>query len=410
MSRSGPALVAHARVALIAVVLFGSVSMTSGRIREGDGLGYDGVVYGRMVTDGLDAGFPNARLRPLILLVNRAVYQTFGTDVVATFVWTNLFFMFLLSYGLALLLERYGAPEYVRLAFVANVALSISTAQMFAYYPALVDLGALAMMVLAAYWAVAGPAWIAACAAAAAVASREFGMAVVLFGIHRELRLRRPLRAFLTYAPAVLTFVAIRRYVQTTQPVDGSPEGSMLTAGELFGNAAYWLSPWFVFFFAYFLATVFGGLSAFLILQLRRVARFVRREHELLSLLVPVLALAALGSADIWRYLVFLLPTAAILFAAIAKEARRFGWTLAAITLFTVVTQRPWREMTEDLYFSHWFPYYAWLSNEPIPAGMVSDWARRAAVAAAGLLLVSGTMRLGRVGVADPSSWYHVRR
>jgi hypothetical protein len=400
----------HVRMALIAVVLFGSVLLTSGRIREGNGLGYDGVVYGQMVTDGLEAGFPNARLRPLILLINRAVYQAFGTDVVATFVWTNIFFMFVLAFGLSLLLDRYGAPEYVRAAFVASIALSISTAQMFAYYPALVDLGALAMMVLAAYWAVAGPAWVAACAAVAAVASREFGMAVVLFGIHRELRLRRPMRAVVTYLPAVLAFVAIRWYVRTTQSADASPEGNMLTAAELVGNAAYWLSPWFVFFFAYFLVTVFGGLSALLVVQLRRVAQFVRHEHELLSLAVPVLAFAALGSADIWRYLAYLLPAAAILFASTTRNAPGLGWTLAIVTLFTVVTQRPWREMTEDLYFSHWFPYYAWLSNEPLPQGLLQEWAGRAAVAAAGLLLLVSSAILVCRPAVDPSQGYHVRR
>ena len=402
-------MLAHVRVALIAVMLFGSVLITSGRIREGNGLGYDGVVYGQMVTDGLEAGFPNARLRPLILLVNRAIHRTFGTDVVTTFIWTNVLFMFLLAFSLALLLERYGAPEYVRAAFVANVALSIATAQVFAYYPVLVDLGALAVIVLAAYCAVAAPAWAAAAASVAAVASREFGMAVVLFGIHRELRLRRPVRAVATYLPAVLAFVAIRWYVRTSPSADSSPEGNVLTAAELLGNAAYWLSPWFVFFFAYFLVTVFGGLSAFLIVHLRRAAQFVRHEHELLSLLVPVLALAALGSADIWRYLVYLLPAAAILFAAITRQARRLGATLAVITLFTVVTQRPWREMTEDLYFSHWFPYYAWLANEPLPVGMVGEWARRAALAAAGLLLVSVAMGAPRPA-ADPAHGYHVRR
>jgi hypothetical protein len=402
-------LIAHLRVALIGMLLFGSVSLTSGRIRESNGLGYDGVVYGQMVTDGLEEGFPNARLRPLILLVNRAVHRTFGTNVVATFVSTNMFFMFLLALGLALLMERYGAPEYVRTVFVANIALSIATAQMFAYYPVLVDLGALAIMVVAVYFAVAGPVWAAAAATAASVVSREFGMAVVLFGVHRELRLRRPTRALVTYFPAVLVFVAIRWYVQR-EPADGSPEGSLLTAAELLGNAAYWLSPWFVFFFAYFLVTVFGGLSAFLLVHFRRTVPVLRREHELLSLVVPVLALAALGSADIWRYLVYLLPAAAILFAATTKNARGLAWSLAAVTLFTIVTQRPWREMTEDLYFSHWFPYYAWLSDEPFPHGLLREWAARAAVAAAGLGLLASAAILARQPAADAPQGYHVRR
>lgn len=39
--RSYARIAMHVRLAVIGVLLFGSISITSGRIREGNGLGYD---------------------------------------------------------------------------------------------------------------------------------------------------------------------------------------------------------------------------------------------------------------------------------------------------------------------------------------------------------------------------------
>jgi hypothetical protein len=312
--------------------------------------------------------------------------------------------MFLLALGLALLMDRYRASEQVRAVFVANIALCISTAQMFAYYPVLIDLGALAVVVLAVYCVIAAPPWLAAAAAVAAVASREFGMAVVLFGVHRELRLQRWLRAVLTYIPAVLVFLLIRRYAAATQPV--SSDAAMLSASELLRNARLWLSPPFAFFFVYFFVTIFGGLSAFLLVQHRHVAGFVREEHELLSLIIPILCLSALGNADIWRYLVFLLPATAVLCAAATRELSRARLSLIMITLVTIATQRPWREMSVELYFGHWFPYYAWQSSEgPLP-GTLTQWAWRAGVTVVGLVLLRAAILADR---RETQPTYYVR-
>jgi hypothetical protein len=145
------------------------------------------------------------------------------------------------------------------------------------------------------------------------------------------------------------------------------------------------------------------------VVQLPRLFRHIREEHELLSLLVPVLALAAIGSADIWRYIAYGLPGAAILFAVALRDVAAPTWVLVPVTVFTVITQRPWRAMNDDLYFSDWFPYYAWLSHEPPSSATVRTWAIRGMVVAAGLLFLRAAA-VGARSRADAAVGYHVRR
>jgi hypothetical protein len=141
--------------------------------------------------------------------------------------------------------------------------------------------------------------------------------------------------------------------------------------------------------------------------QGRRLIAWLRDEHELLSLLVPIVAMSAIGSADIWRYLVFTLPAVAILCAMAIRETSGARWSLVALTAVTILTQRPWREINEDHYFNDWFPYYHWLSGEGLPAGLMTAWAWRIGVLAVGLLVLRATVRADRRAALP--AMYHVR-
>jgi hypothetical protein len=84
-----------------------------------------------------------------------------------------------------------------------------------------------------------------------------------------------------------------------------------------------------------------------------------------------VLAAAAMGDADLWRYLVYLLPAAAVLFAVCARQAALPRWHLVAaaiVCVATVVTQRPFQSIDLSAYFLDWFPYYIRQGeNVPLP-------------------------------------------
>jgi hypothetical protein len=272
---------------------------------------------------------------------------------------------------------------------VLNAALCISTAQMYSHYPVQVDLGALAFLVLAVHFALAGPAWAASAAAVAAVASREFGIAAVLFVLHREVRLGRPLRGALVCAPALAVFIALRVAASDV------PGGGMITPTDLLGNLRLWGDPMFAAFVTYFVCTVFGGLGAWLLAQPRRLVVAVRAEPELATFLVPIVLVSAF-TPDIWRYLAFLLPGVAVLFARLTRDQRHRVLVGSGITAFTLFTQEPFRRITDNIYFGEWFPYYDWFPVEGPPPGMADWWLRRLALTAGALGLLVALARLTR--------------
>src|SRR4029077_12909651 len=96
-----------------------------------------------------------------------------------------------------------------RLFLVVTLSLCIATSRMFAYYPVLVDLGAYACMAWAVQRVLRGPGIVTSVAVAAAMLSREFGVAVTVFGIHRYVRLGVP-RDILasTFGPGVALLAA----------------------------------------------------------------------------------------------------------------------------------------------------------------------------------------------------------
>jgi hypothetical protein len=140
-----------------------------------------------------------------------------------------------------------------------------------------------------------------------------------------------------------------------------------------------WLHPAFPTAFLYFAVTVFGGISALLVLHPRWGAAQLRREPELATYLIVVAGLSALGSLDVWRYLVFALPVGLVLIARYFDEASGpvEPMMAAAMTFVTVITQRPLQRMDQDLYFQDWFPLYTIISDTPPPWDFLALWGMR---------------------------------
>src|SRR5258705_3035389 len=202
----------------------------------------------------------------------------------------------------------------------------------------------------------------AAILAVMAALSREFGLAVALFGMHRELRLsHRPLRAIAIYAPAVVASFGLR-YVVSRYPGFG-----LLKPSNFVDNLQLWTDQEYIAFFVYFCVTVFGGISMLVAASPAQCARFLHREPEWITFGAPILAMAGVGSFDLWRYLAYVLPLAVVLLAACDREwtNRRRAWMFSIGTIATILTQHPFERIDSATYFTHWFPYYVIPSAQP---------------------------------------------
>jgi hypothetical protein len=391
-------------LALMALLLFVIMHLTTGRIPTDNGQGYDGADYGRMLTATLHDGTPITELRPLVILLNRPMYRWLHSarttprervehrsdDVVRTFVVMNGVYAFVLACGLLWLMSAYGASLTIRAYAVGTVFTTIAVARMLAYYPVLVDLGAYACITLALVCIVTGRRRAAAVACTAAALSREFGVVAAVFGLHRDLRTGVSRSTSLaTYLPAFVAWVGIRLVVQH---VWNAPE--RLQQGEfLLNNAALWRDPAFAGFFFYFLVTVFGGVSAIVIANGRRLWGFLRREPEWITFALPIAVAAALGGPETWRYLGCLVPAAAVMFAAVAVEwsaVQRYV-VLSAGLIVTVLSQQPFAPMTIERYFIEWFPYYVHIGQTPVgqPLALQPWWGWRLAGAALAMWVLS---------------------
>ena len=367
-STAGSHLVAHAGLAAAGVLIFQMAVITSGRIVAGDGLGWDGRGYARLMAEGLDHASEITRTRPLLPLLTR-VPHALGLDVIPSFQVMNVLYAFTLYLFSVLILDAYGARIRVKALVVANLALCIATSKMFAYYPVQIDLGVLALVTAGVYFVMTDRHVLAGVAGMLAMASREFGIVVVLCGLHRSFRRGRLWPDAAWYLPGVAVGLGVRWFTYS--------EG-VLSANDALANVALWRHPAFLGALAYFTVTVFGGISALLVLQPRWCARRLGEQPELASYLLLIAALTALGNLDVWRYLVFALPVALILFARYSEQLQpREGLIAAAVTFVTVITQRPFQRMDADLYFQDWFPLYGIISDTPPAWQFLALWGVR---------------------------------
>ena len=373
-SRSGDTeawrLLSHLALAFVGLLLFQTLTLTSGQIVVGDGLGWDGQQYASLMTDGLDQGSVVPRSRPLLPLLTR-IPHALGLGVIESFELMNGVYAFTLYFFIALIMDLYDTRMRVKAIVIGNLALCIATSKMFAFYPVQIDLGALALMTAAFYFVLTDRHWFAGLLCMLALASREFGVAVLLCGWHRTFRRGRLWPDGLAYLPAALTLVLIRTMTYS--------EGS-LTASDAVGNLELWLSPEFVAVFLYFVVTVFGGISTILVLHPRWCFARLRQEPELATFLIVIVGLAAVGNLDIWRYLAFALPVVVALVAHYYRDrvhAPAVERSIAAgMTFVTVFTQRPFAQMDTALYFRDWFPLYNIIGQTPSP-DLLALWATR---------------------------------
>ena len=331
--------------------------LTSGRIIAGGGLGWDGRGYARIMAEGLDQGSQMTRTRPLLPLLTR-VPHAFGLDVIPSFQVMNAVYAFTLYLFCSLILDAYGASLPVRALVIGNLALTIATSRMFAFYPVQIDLGVLALVTAGFYFVMTDRHALAGAVAIVAMASREFGLVIVLCGLHRAFRQAGLLRNGAWYLPALGIGVFVRWWTYS--------EG-ILSSSDALANLTFWFQPAFVTAFGYFTVTVLGGISAILVLRPRWCAARLRREPELASYVLVIAGLAAIGNLDVWRYLMFALPVGLVLiaeyFEGLPPSVARV--TAAAMTFVTVITQRPFQRMDQDLYFQDWFPLYSIIPGPP---------------------------------------------
>jgi hypothetical protein len=376
-------------LALAAAVLLYLQSVAVGTVSTNNGLGWDGEDYARMLETGVEHGTPNTRLRPLIVLLARPVLSVVG-DPISAFRVMNVLYAAVLAWAMASLADAYGASRSSTIYLVATLGLSISTAGMFAYYPVLVDLGAYAFFALALLALVRGR-WIASgVLLGMAALSREFVVALLAFAVVRVVRTVRPWTVTArvlagTVAPALATTLALRTW---STMVDGRPS---LGVGRLLANVALWADPWFVALFISFLITIFGGVSAIILVRWRPVMAVWRAEWEWFAYVATVVAFSAVGDADIWRYLAYLVPAAATLFGrCVDGVGARTRWALLGVGgAVTVATQQPFRVMSLDRYFGEWFPYYILSGRMQVPQSVCHVWVWRMSSLLVAVLLLA---------------------
>ena len=379
-------LIAHIGLAAAGVLIFQLVTVTSGRVIAGGGLGWDGRGYASLMVEGLDQGSVITRTRPLLPLLTRIPYAL-GLDVIPSFQLMNAVYAFTLYLFTALILDAYGARMRVKAVIITNLALCIATSTMFAFYPVQIDLGVLAIVTAAFYFVMTDRHALAGAVAMLAMASREFGIVVVVCGLHRTFRRGRLWPDAVWYLPSL----AVGAWVRWLTYSEG-----VLSPTDAIGNLVFWRHPAFLTAFVYFTITVFGGISALLALQPRWCIARLRQQPELASYLLVVGGLAALGNLDVWRYFAFALPVSLVLIALYFDhlDPARERITVAAMTFVTVITQRPLQRMDQELYFQDWFPLYVIISKTGPPSDFLTLWGMRLTLL---LVLVVALASLRRV-------------
>jgi hypothetical protein len=358
-------LAPHVAMAAVAIAIFGVLHVTSGRITVGDGLGWDGEEYARMLQRGWDRGGANTALRPMIVWLAQPAYEL-TRNVVKAFDITNYVYVGLLTFLFSCFMQRYGASILTRAVVIVCISLS-NAFPLAAYYPVVIDLGAHAVMTLALWYIIAGPRWAAASASVVAVMSREYAPALLVFGVIRDLRMRVPLtKIAITYLPAAIVYVLLR--MTARQSV-----GEGLSLRTFIAFADLWKDPMWAALYVYFALTAVAGVSLVVAAQPRRWWSVIREEPEWLGFALPIALVTGVVGYDLWRYMLALTPLAVVLFARCSRDwqPRETAVFLSMVVAVTLVTQLPFRSMDIERFFVDWFPYYAWIDKAP--GGVTGD-------------------------------------
>jgi hypothetical protein len=172
-----------------------------------------------MMAEGLDQGSEQTGTRPLLPLLTR-IPHALGLDVIPSFQVMNVVYAFTLYLFCALILDAYGADTRLKALIIGNLALCIATSKMFAFYAVQIDLGVLALVTAGFYFVMTDRHALAAAVAVLAMASREFGIVLVLCGSHRAFR-RGRWRDAAWYLPGLAVGILVRRWTYS----EGHPLG-----------------------------------------------------------------------------------------------------------------------------------------------------------------------------------------
>ena len=349
---------ANAAIALVSVVLFHLLSMSSGKVDANRGLGWDGRAYAELASVSLTEGNSLTRARPLIVLPAAALHRWGGVDVVRSFLIFNYVYAWALALAICALLDLYAVPWPAKLTVVGNVSLCIATSKMYGFYPVQVDFGAMALITWTFYLATAQRHGAASATGVFAALSREFAVAVLLYGMVAAWRSgRRWWQAAAVYLPAFLAFAGVREWARIIGP---AKDDQHVTVAAALANLHLWQSPTYGLIFSYLALTVFGGLGFVLLSRPVWLVRQLIARWELLVFLLPIVVAAVAGKVDVWRYLVFMLPAIVALIGSYAQkvDAAQLRTLMIVATLMTIVSQRPFEQLNVDSYYRDWFPLY----------------------------------------------------
>jgi hypothetical protein len=382
-------------VALIYVAL----GAYSGRTSVNGGLGTEGPIYAAMITaHDVQGGTVGNRVWPAFPLAAALAYAVTGS-VETSFVIVGFVAVLVLAYAACRILDAAGAPPAIKVCAVLTLGVLGPPTAITAFAPAQPYLLGVAMTTLAVA-AIESPStrvarsgqagrWLSMAATqVGATLASPVGIMAPLYGLARNWQAKER-RGVLVAAmlPGLLIWLLVQVWAR------GGPAGflDLLRFSRVRSDAVLWTEFAFILFGAYFLLTTLGGLTVLLWSRPRWIQDALRDRPALWALLVPPLVFIGTAGLEVPPMTAFLIPFWLIVIAGWARlqTAPLLVPSLLA-GVMTILTQHPWRKVTDASYFADWFPYSihaARVSAVTMSDAMLIDiWRVRMFIAAAGLV------------------------
>jgi len=380
-------------------LLYLALGAYSGRTSVNGGLGPEGPIYAAMITaHDVGAGTVGNRVWPAFPLAAALAYAVTGS-VESSFVIVGFVAVLVLAYAACRILDAAGAPPAIKICAVLTLGVLGLPTAITAFMPAQPYLLGVAMTTLAVA-AIESPStpvagsgqwggWLlmAATQVGATLAS-PVGIMAPLYGLAKNWQARER-RGVLVAAmlPALLISLLVQVWAR------GGPAGllDLLRFSRVRSDAVLWTEFAFILFGAYFLLTTLGGLTVLLWSRPRWIRDTLRDRPALWALLVPPLVFIGTAGLEVPPMIAFLIPFWLIVIAGSARlhtAPLLVPSVLAGVV--TILTQHPWRKVTDVSYFADWFPYSvhaARVSAVTMSDAMLIDiWRVRMFIAVAGLV------------------------
>jgi hypothetical protein len=320
-------------------------------------------------------------------------------SVETSFVIVGFVAVLVLAYAACRILDAAAAPPAIKVCAVLTLGVLGLPTAITAFAPAQPYLLGVAMTTLAvAAWespstrvARSGQAgrWLfmAATQVGATLAS-PVGIMAPAYGLASNWQAKERRGAVVAAAlPGMLVWLLVQVWAR------GGPAGllDLLRLSRVRSDAVLWTEFAFILFGAYFLLTTLGGLTVLLWSRPRWIQDTLRDRPALWALLVPPFVFIATAGLEVPPMMAFLIPFWLIVIAGWARlqTAPLLVPSLLA-GIITILTQHPWRKVTDAGYFADWFPYSvhaARVSAVTMSDAMLIDiWRVRIFIAAAGLV------------------------